>query len=335
MTDTPLPTGKEYPKDRLSRDFTWVNETPRGDGALAVKLLVPSSWQEDIIVAAPSVSTFRLAPLVLFSSPDKREFIQIQTVRLEREISAEHWLRYFGLVSDYTPIQIIKISPVFADSLCDFSIEGNAFRGRFAARIRGDLLFLISIFCPADRYAQRAEAFGVTIASFRPTSSPNQPFIEERKEAGLEDIVAFQYPASWKIRFVPPGPGKAAADLITLNDGQPTGLLRVKTTSKDHAQDNEIIVRDTLDEFKDAGFTPDELRINVGIEIANPRFVSGFLRMFGGHTGVGLPQELWIVVIEDTGHYVAISLLSPIPEQEYLIWAQNRRTLDIVTGSLS
>jgi len=335
MTTTALPTGRGYPRERVAQDFGWHDRpAPPAPRGLGVKLLVPGTWNPDPVAAAPEVSSLALTPLALFSSPDALAYLEVQVVRLEREISAELWLRHFLIVSRHVPETLVTLSALFADSLSDFAISGQPFRGRNAVRIHGTLAFLVSALCVADGYPGLAEAFGVSIASFSPTAPALAETIEARRTATVGGVISFDYPASWRVRSVPPIPGKAAVDLINLTDELPAGLLRIKTTSKTLPTRMELQVEDSLAEFAEAGFSRGPLKTNTGIQIAGDRFQSGFMQMYQGTTTTGLPQELWLVVIEDADTFVTAGLLTPDRRNDFLLWAWNRRVLDIVLETL-
>ena len=336
MADSKLPLGEIYPRDRLRLDFIPYTAAPIDLAELSFRVLVPRVWRQDAS-GGEAINSQRLVPLALFAATDFTAYLQIQGVRLEREISAEHWLRHFLISAGYTAEEIVGRSDQSADSLCDFAIAGKPFRARAAVRLHGDVAFLVFTLCLVEHYAALAEAFGVIVASFQPTAAPRRPTIEDHS-TGSVDVppgtpATFSYPASWRFRAVPPVPGKAGADLVAVVDDIPISLIRVKMVGPGPMTRAELQIEDTLDEFADAGFTAQQLFTETSVAVGDSRFTGGILRVYTGVTAAGLPQELWIIAVDGTVDHVTISLLVPDRRHNFLIWAWARRALDIVTTS--
>ena len=331
MADTALPTGQAYSRAHIAAHFTWAGLSTQAWSA--AKYLVPKTWHSTPLPtpAKPGVTT--LTTLAAYVAPGDAASLRIQVVMLEREITAQLWLRHYLIAAGNQPETLATLSPKFADSLSQYVMDGQALVGRIAARIHGNLLFLVAGSCPLATYGQFAELFGLCVASFQPTSTPTHG-IEPRSKGAVGKVVGFEYPGSWKSREVPALDGKLATDLISITGGQPTGIMRVKTCSKDQVTRMELQIEDALHEFASAGVIPGELMVNKGLAAVGPRFHSGFLQVFAAKTSAGVAQELWLVVAEDEDYYITISLLTPDRRQHFLIWAWNRTAFDIVTESL-
>lgn len=332
-----LPNGTNYPRQRVSAEFGWYDALPHGNGALGFKLLVPRMWQQDLVPGGevePRVD--RLLPLAAFSSHLQDGFLEIQVTSLERDISAGHWLQAYMEEVNYEPLAIVDVSKIFADSLAEFVIEGRKFIGRFSASIRGNLLFLVSALSFKESYDALAEMFGVSIASFQATAVPPRLTVESRVSASVDGIVHFEYPASWQSRVVSPSPhGKAAVDLIgTLGDAL-TGIIRVKTVRKSLASGPEQLISASLAEFEEAGIQSIEKQAENNVPISGNKFSNGMVKIYSGITSAGLPQEIWVVVMENAHVHCVISMVTPDRNLEFAVWAVNRRALDIILETIN
>ncbi len=332
MTGTSLPTGSTLPKDVVRRDFSWFGDT--GESWSKTRFLVPNGWQ-NLSQPTEAANAQDLVTIAAFVSPTGDASLRLQAIRLEREISAELWLRHYLIIMGNRPIILLPVSQVFADSLSEFKIDEDRVSSRIAARIHGQLLFLISATCQANKYAGYAEAFGVSVASFRPDSPANAQTIETHKTARIEGLLGFEYPESWTRREVPAVPGKYATDLLSINFGQPTGMIRVKIAVKGSGIDEPSQLSDALEEFTWAGIRCNNMIVNTAPSLVNERFLSGQLRIYDASTQAGSPQELWIMTLEDVTHYVTLTLLTPSRQADFLIWAFNKTAMNLVSESLN
>ncbi|MBK1837919.1 hypothetical protein JHL17_10885 [Azospirillum sp. YIM B02556] len=333
MTDT-LPTGRAFSPQEISRLFLWYDAVPYENPDLALRLLVPNGWRVDAATAeTPDLTVTTMKPLVLLAEPDGGAYLQVQAVRLEYDLSAEHWLRFYMIQAGYRPRAMRELSPVFADSLCDFSISDVEFTGRLAARVVDDRLFMIFGFAPAERYQALAESFGVAVASFKPAKPPSHPGVEPwvTLSAGT---VPFSCPPHWTAIPARAPQGIAGIDLtLTVADAL-TGWMRVKTVSRELPTDMELQVQTTLDALARDGLQVSRLIANTGISLEGTPFTGGFLQVFEAHTSADLPQEIWLAVLEDKDRYVVVFLVTPDRVDHFQVWTRNRRAFGIVLGSL-
>lgn len=331
-----LPTGRHLSRQAVASNFAWLTETPPRYEALSFKLLVPAAWRRDRTEDyGTELTAGRLLPLAALASPRSDAFLQVQATPLNREVTAEHWLRHFLMTSGYNAEKSVILSIFFADCLASFSIGAGKYLGRFAVRVHGDSVFLLSVFCEEALYDGMAELLGLCVASFQPLGAPSGPSVEEWLPTRLGDLLSFSRPASWAMRVVPAAPaGKSALDFISIVDDVALGMMRVKAAAftVDATLDGQI--RDAVGEYAEAGMivNPNEQRHDV--DLAGDRFTDGRLVIFNGATEGGAPQELWVIVFRDKSTLFTISLLTPDRKSQFLIWAENRRALDIVTETL-
>ncbi|MFY8092088.1 MAG: hypothetical protein ACOVN0_01280 [Niveispirillum sp.] len=304
--------------------------------ALAFTILVPPGWRADGVPPVPAtLPTDRMTPLALYANdPGEGCYLQVQAVRLVRDIGAEHWIRHFMLVSDYVPKAIRGLSPIFADALCTFAIEDFAFTGRITATLNGDILFYVFAFAPTATYPQWAERLGYSVASFEPSTEAAHvgvaPWVAHQVEA-----YRFQCPAGWAAypaHTAPPG--VSAVDLLYETDESPLGWIRFKTVSRDQPTSMEQLAERALADMEDTGVRDFTLRVDQGIELGDSIFTGGVLQMFDGASSTGLPQEIWVTLLEAPAHFVVVTLLTPARTADFRLWAENRRAYGIVAETL-
>lgn len=332
MTGNSLPTGAALGREVVRRDFSWFGHTEQAWSR--TRFLVPNGWR-NISQRVDAPDSQALVTLAAFVAPKADASVRLQAIRLAREISAELWLRHYLIVTENRPVTLLPVSGLFADSLSEFKMDDDRVCARIAVRVHGPLLFLMAATCRVDRYAEFAETFGVCVASFRPDSAPESPTIEPRSRARLADTLAFEYPSSWSLReHAAPG-GKHAIDLTYLQDGQPSGLIRIKLAPKTGGTDASQQRSDTLQEFSWAAIQCGDLIATANALNVSQRFLSGQMHVYQAQTAAGLPQELWVATLEEAAHWVTLSMLTPAREAEFLVWACNRTALTLVSESLN
>lgn len=335
MTDDLLPIGDGLP-DKDTAGFR-LHKAAAGSGkALAFSIQVPPGWRADPVPPIPvTLPTDRLTPLALFANdPGEGCYLQVEAVRLTRDIGAEHWIRHFMLVSDYKPKAIRGLSPIFADALCTFTIENVPFTGRITATLNGDILFCVHAFAPTATYPQWAERLGYSVASFEPLAQAAHVGVEPWADHQV-GTQRFKCPAGWTAypaHTAPPG--VSAVDLLYETEESPLGWIRFKTVSRDQPTSMERLAERALADMRDTGVRDFVLRVDKGIELGNSIFTGGVLQVFDGASTTGLPQEVWVTLLEAPNLFIVITLLTPARTADFQLWAENRRAYGIVTETL-
>ena len=339
---TSLPIGKRFSPTELGELFVAVEDAPYGNESLAYRVMIPKGWNADSLQAETAeLNTVQLKPLGIFSGfpmAGSRAYIQIQAVRLPKCISAINWLRYYAQLTNRTIEEAVVLSPVFADTLVNFSIDGHRFKGRAAARIDRNRLFLILAFSSIDAYDDLMDFFGIAVSSFALLSGDPQATIEQYVSFSGPAALVFSYPKSWVLaEAVRTPPGKQAVDLRNLDDDKVlNGLIRLKSVSKTLEKvDSESVIHDIKDEFKDAGLVIGNKINSADVPIEGGTYYGGHNEAFAGtFQGQSAGQELWVTIFEDANFYYAAVLLTPDKESAFLPWAINFRAYEIILESL-
>lgn len=332
-----LPIGRNYPKDQIDRNFTLKWISPPGRSTFAFRIMVPSGWVEDDIskYRPEEIDADTLFPLSAFSDSQSHSFLQVQVVRLAREISAVHWLHLFLEESNHRIDVIVEISDYFSDSLSSFEIEGNRFKGRMAASVSGEFLYIISAFCPESYYETLSEVLGICIASFRVILPPTRKTIEGWQSFSLDGTLRFQFPDSWATYIVPAPPkGKAAVDLISTLQGSAVGLIRVKRVAGFAASSSEVVRSDAVEEIKQIGIVNISENINSVHYKGNQRFQAGKVHVYAGKSEIGIEHEAWITIAEGEDEFCVITMITASKKENFYVWSVNRRAYDIITQTI-
>ncbi len=343
MTQTEFPIGQNFSKKELKERFHLIKDMPYNNPELAYKILIPKGWESESIQAeSKDLNPNTLKPLAIFKGPEHggaNPFVQIQAVQLIREITAANWLRHYAIATERKLLAIKPISDNFADSVMEFLIDGHPFTARATASIDGDRLFFMLNLALSSTYDKLAEIFGVPVVSFNLQRGSSKKSIEKHIPYNLDEIVRFNCPDSWKYRLVTEErpEGKEAADLFSHDpDGNVCGRMRVKSVERNVSSGVETQIQDTISEYRDGNVIVDDLLESVEVEIGSDRFDTGVVKAFSAHVdGNEIRQEVWVAVIEVPEYYIVVSLLTPFREQDFFLWAINRRAYDIVLETLA
>lgn len=341
MNENDLPRGQSLSPAELQEQFVLVEDIPFGNSQLAYRILIRRDWGFDRIIAeSVDLGTTHLKPLAIFAGAPHNgvsPYLQIQALTLVREISAAHWLRHFAEITNRQIIVFAERSDQFADSVMSFQVEERVFRGRATALIDGNRLFLLFAFASEEEYTTLAEAFGVSVASFKLRNPSPQRSIELRQQFQIENVLHGQYPRSWRSR-TPENtpPGKAVLDLYNFDDdGVLNGMMRIKVAEKSLA-DMSIAITQVQQEFIEGNLRLRD-RIHSGpLTFPEGRFKNGRIEIFGAtlDNPEALSQELWISVGEADQRWVSVTLLTPNRQERFYAWAINKKAYEIILQSL-
>ena len=340
-----LPVGRGFTPEELAERFVVVEATPYENPSLGFRTMVLKDWKHDVVTAeTPDLNAVHLKPLgVFFGQPEggSAPYIQVQAILLRKSITAANWLRWIALSTDRHLLQLVELSPVFADTLVEFAVDGVPFKGRAAARIDRNRVFYVFAFGPAAVYRDYAETFGVAVSSFKLLDVDPSANIESLQPMNGPGSLRFAYPASWRplVKDQVP-PGRQAVDLYNFDDEDNlNGLIRLKSLEKGRGDDSDTLLRTLKEEFSEAG-----LSLGTQLHVASmpieesgvDRFINGRYLFFAASIReTGLAQELWASLFEDESFYYGVALLTPAKENQFYVWAINSRAYQLILGSLS
>ncbi|MBF0304637.1 MAG: hypothetical protein HQL41_03170 [Alphaproteobacteria bacterium] len=331
-----LPNGEGLSPDALPFEVKTVKVIPFGNERISFVITRPVSWRiETISATTPNPSHASLKPVMLAVSQDGSGYLEVQVIKLKREITAANWLRQYVVEMRYDLRALETAAWNSANGLVSFTIDDQPFVGRLGALVHGDTLFLVFAFTVAANYEAWAEALGLIINSFRASATIERASVETHSVHDLAGKVSFHYPASWSVAPVKSSVRSVAAvDLRSVEkNGSMSGWIRLKAADKALPTRMELQLEEALEEFEEAGFLKEDLARNSGADVGG-RFLSGFLRTYTGRSSENVPLELWITVVESVDLYVTASLLTPPRSEAFPLWAINRRAYEIICRSL-
>jgi hypothetical protein len=336
MSAEPLPIGRNFTAQQLIQGFHKLEIAVPNHPFLAHTYLAPKECPLDreLLEQPIELSSSKHAAVSVCRNEEAMTYFQVQAVTPPREIAAIHWLELWAKGSSRTIQSANVISPLFADSLVSFEIEGRQFMGRAAVRAHGNVLFLLFAFCPSATYQVWADKLGLFIASFRPTAEPQHPTIEPRRSHTCGPV-QFELPASWQTQAATtPGGGERLDALNLDDDGAVNGWIQVRFFPKAETATRIDVIEASLATWQDSGFQVSEM-IAAEDQEALPEIAnSARLKIFSltPPSPDAPAHEGWLLVMPmETGH-IAISSITPARDADglFYVWAFNRMTLAIV-----
>lgn len=357
-----------YPKNKLDPGLDGlklVQHRPDGNVRLEYDLLLPPRFDQEIetvydqgrvggLIVTDSLFS-RIARYIGPAVIDHSPVIEIQVRKLKFEVSAkdyiENYLERVALTTlkveggqDGKDVRTIHIG------LNDGRPEVIFSRGL----IHGDLIFYITFSIPVDGVEKYAITAPKVLESFSPAAKATGQ-IEPRKSQKLLNVLAFEYPSSWKLKNRRIGSSfEVGADLFNYDvTGRTDGFIKIESHRKTFGKKPSTELKNLINDFEETGlvvkkkirnfdlpdydqsigFSTGEVYLlsynepNIEEELITLRELRGMGNKFINH-------ELWLMVA-DSGkfiHYVV--LLTPSEEEFPDIWSRNRLAYKIVINSL-
>lgn len=341
MSEEPLPIGRNFSAADLEQGFQKLEISVPDQPFLAHRYLAPKDCplDRDLLAQPIVLSTSTPAAVSVCRNEGEAVYLQVQAVTPPREIAAAHWLQAWAGATGRTIHLINAISPLFADSLVTFEIEGHAFMGRAAVRGHGDVLFLLFAFCPAGEYPKWADKLGLFISSFRPTGPMQHPAIEPRQKCACGPV-KFELPASWRVKPSTDRDGGARLDALNLDDEESlNGWLQARYFPKAEATTRIDVIEATQATWREAGFQVGELLEGADQEAPKELAKSAHLKVYSlKPPNPNSPEhEGWVLVLALEKGHLAVALLTPSQHaaELFYVWAFNRRAFGIATEAIS
>lgn len=337
-----LPIGEELTPADLERIFQVIEVCPPRNPDHAFRMRVPRTFAPHHVDAMDRrVGTDTLTPLAGWQGPgsedDSPPIFHVQAIRLEREVSAKNFLLLVAFRQGMRGHFIRELSPVFADSLVDQSIEGVPFFARVAVAIDGDRAFVLMGIARADRYESLARMFGAMVASFRVLTPSGQRTVERWPDYALLDgAVRFQHPAAFRPALLEGSDDQRA--IVSLFGFDPSdvigGIIHVEAM-RGAPLELEAEYARLLGACRKSGVMASGDPEEIGLEIeAGPLRALGSRRYPAIIEGNENEHEIWMTLLASDDLVVRIWMTTPNKQSSFEHWATNRRALEIVLGTL-
>jgi hypothetical protein len=358
----PQPTTISYSPEQLRDLFIRVAVDTAPDPTWHYRIAVPVATR-----MRPNVG--RVAPtpeepvqsMGLFYREDAALDLEVIGVLLAREIDPAHWLELY-LEHNGVPVTAMKLLPLsggmVGDAVAEWTVDGRPFAGRFVALKFGPRLYVVCCRSSRETYERCADDFFVSLTQFGaiderpglcaeavlqvsgPAPMPWRILLPRSWEVTPEGSSGFQAtlsaPASglasvatcWR-----PFPGAAAPAAPALPPLESyMGKLAVTLLPIARAPSAEEAREAALETFREAGleFERDEFLDEAP---QGPLEESALLvapARLGGRPGV----ELRCRVGRTRGLWFIAGVVGPARSLNPFAWMQNKRALDMGTGSL-
>jgi hypothetical protein len=360
----PQPTTIPFTPEELREKFIRVSVDLAPDPKWHYRIAVPhaTKMRPSIGRTAPTADA-PVQSLGLFYREDVDMDLEVIGVLLGREIDPIHWLEIF-LEFNGIAVSSLKALPltggIVGDAICEWTADGKPFAGRFVALKFGPRLYVVCCRASRENYVARADEFFVSLTQFGAIDQSLGLCAEPVTKVGAPAPVPwFLYvPASWQLAAEEHEGGQAGFQAVMGGAGEPPvssclspfpgaeggpqaelpaadsylGKMALTLLPPSLAPTAEAAEAGCLDTFRGAGLelegeefqdeqpqgpleksrllvTPARLAGQEGVEL---------------RCRVGFARGLWFIV----------GIVGPARAVNPFAWMQNKRTLDVVTGSL-
>lgn len=362
----PQPTTINFTPEQLRERFIRVAVDTAPDPKWHYRIAVPvaTRMRPNLGRTAPTPES-PIQSLGLFYREDAEMDLEVVGVQLGREIDPIHWLE---LHLEYNGVRIssLKALPlaggIVGDAVCEWTVEGKPFAGRFVALKFGPRLYVVCCRASQETYAAHADEFFVSLTQFgavdeslgmcaepmtrvgAPKPAPWFLFVPgswqlsaedyEGGQAGFQAVMSGPGPGEPLVSSaLSPFPGAEAGPAVELPaDDSYLGKMAVSLLPQTMAPTPEAAEGGCLDTFRGAGLELDREEFEDEPPhgpLEQSRLLITPARLAGQEgvelrCRVGLVKGLWFIA----------GIVGPARHVNPFAWMQNKRALDVVTGSL-
>lgn len=328
---------------------------PFNDPQLEFEILLPKDWTTEQTLQTSSsgeLSQRILGEIARFKSPyinTMQAIVSIQSVKLDREITAEHWLKNYILTSGYEMDGKINVAnEKKANVACVSTVEGKSSYIQAAALINGSNVVIIKFETPLYLKDYLAFLRQRSIDSFKFIMTTDKP-IETQRVFNFGNTLRFSYPESWYLAGADvTNPTRMSMQLynkdIVSNPDDPRqkldkvlGVIRFVMIQR-HA--NTTFRKETDDIRR---YFTEQMGLDFQNLISSDKAPVSGQYLFSRYEIYQVaskkeenapPRELRLVTLGDKDWYVFAFLLTPMEATNFYLWATNTRAFDIVLNTL-
>ncbi len=317
---------------------------PFNDPKLEFDILLPKDWtseQTAQIESSQDLGQKILRDIARFKSPmigTAQAIVSIQSVHLEREISAENWLKNYILANGYTlQGEISTLSDKRASVSFVAAIEDKSTYDYMTVQINGNIAVLVRFESPLWLKDPLEFLRKATIDSFRFILATDDP-VESLKTFSFMDALKVIYPESWSLNYPDVrNPRNMSMQLHSETKGSRIdGLIRFVVVKRDR----QTSLKKETEKLKK--YFNDFLKIEVK-KLVSSNSAPAYNRFLFSRYEIyqvsplkedASDQELRLVVLGDKNWYIFMFLLSPSEKENLYTWACNTRAFDVIVKKL-
>ncbi|MFH1157360.1 MAG: hypothetical protein V1721_00505 [Pseudomonadota bacterium] len=321
-----------------------LHKLPFNDTKLEFSILLPKDWTiENINQEKTSINQDQrlLGDIILSRSPvvnEAQAILSIQFISLDREISAENWLKNYASMSNYSiDGKIDAVSNKRASAYFVFMADGQITYTYATLQMNRNVAVMMQLKLPPAlrepmKFLQKRviDSFGLIMATDDP--------VETQKFFSFRDAMRFSYPESWLLYY---------PDLNDINNmsvqihnvtkaGKVEGLIRfvaVRRAPGTKLRDEVAKLKRYFDEF---------LLIDVKNLVSSntasvyDRFIFSRYEVYqvSFRKQGDSVKELRLVMLGDKEWYIMLFLLAPSEEEDLFSWSRDVQTFDLILGNI-
>ncbi len=359
-----LPDGSELGAEFVREQIKLISETPFEDKDLSFALRIPKTWNSSpldrFVIPGMENDYSILTPVAKYSGPpimSLQPFVEVKTVRLTKDIDLYPYAQIYFKEQAIAPETIQMRDDGSVDALYVQVFQGTqsyAIRARFFKQ--GDMAVSVHVALPLEAYGKYKHLLGLIINSFQ-FENPFVKDVEQKSSFRLLNILKFNHYESWVASNINrTSTADASLKLIHQDKrgGVVNGAIYIRSIRKDRFTgiDLDAALKMEIKRIEDKGYRlsgslgdkplPDTLAESYPESVRKTYKVQpddgnkanetqdDFSRVQYGSATTDVYLDTSIV--STPKYYVFFSMLSPTPDSNYRVWAQNqfgyRQTLD-------
>ena len=331
-------------RDAFNQETTLQEKTYFKEMPVSFEFRRPTAWEDMNLNSDNSVNidSRLLKAFDMYRGPvivgGTRPNLQIQSIELQHEILAEHWLQDYIFKNGYTQTAEVK-SNSETDASVDFVfLDGPvSSHGYMKVFIIGKRLLALRYNVP-DIAEDKLKAFGPLIVDSFTVTGFTSEVIEESADFSLQNQLNFSYPTSWTVQNkMMTNPYEKSLELQNIKDEEIKGLIRVIAYNKNGAQSVQEIVNGFSRLMKDThGMRVTELQgsVPLNISIGYDAAVTELYQAGATNTQYN-NYQIWVTALESPNWLNFIYLITPNKDIDYYNWARNTRAYDMIIHSIN
>lgn len=344
------PPSKEPPAYKINTDEAFKAQSrtrrirPKGEPALEIEVTIPTTWSVTEI-EPDNTSGMGKQVLTTFVSIQS-EMISVHQMNmtiasqpLQKDISAEDWLKHFILSNGYSlEKEVLAEGPLKASAAYSSIDQQEDIFTYASAQINGGFLVLTRASLPRKlksymRYIQPKVVDSLEFLS--PISTP----IEPQKSYSLINVIRFLYPESWNVLGMDLDIlSRPSVELQTKGfGGTIDGFIRIQAVKRESGTNllNEIeLLKKHFSDY--LGIEVKSMNKSISISGVHNRFIFSRLETYKAayKKDNHIDPEVTLAVLGDQEWYILAYMISPRGQDNLVVAAQDARALDLLLKSI-
>ncbi|MCE9508189.1 MAG: hypothetical protein K8R48_07770 [Alphaproteobacteria bacterium] len=319
------------------------HEIPFSDPRFEFDILLPKDWTAERLAKGDSLAPNQAIPenITRYKSPmigTAQATVTVQAMHLDREISAENWLKNYVLTNGYSVQE--KIAPLGskrAGVAYISTFETTSSYTYTAVQINADTIMLARFEIPLWLKDPLGFVQKKTIDSFRMLLTTDAP-VETQKPFALADAAGFSYPESWMLRYSTlDNPNNLSAQIYSESPNKKVeGLISFMAIRRTPATSFENEIKNLKNYFETTVDIKFKKLLSSDKAPASGRFLFSRYETYltGSIKGNAADRELRLAALGDKDWYIFVFLLTPPESDNFYTWASNVATFDLIVKSL-